>query len=410
MGIIRTPQPLEVNGTIQTTPNPLALDAGGALPVSQKSVLGNYVQDKDALADLLDRVNSGGASQTWAAGVVDMSVGVGEYAICQSFKKHLYLAGKAQTIEITFNNFDNEANVVKKVGYYSSTTTAPYDSALDGFYLEADGTTHNLVIYKNGTLIASVPRASWDDPMDGTGPSGKNIDFDNFTVAVFGFLYLGGTALCLSFNVGGVTYRAHTYENSSVNPSTFVGSPIQPVRWEIRSTTGTGNFGQICAAVNTGGALELVGYPRVAGTNPGTFINANSSGTRYLIAAIRMNNPHAVGIDLGGFALGTTSDAFTLRLTLNPTIAGTVVWNSIANSGFEAALGNGANPSNTTVTGGTIVDVGYGSNIVRQGGLQANSLFQNGQAIDGTYDVLALEVEPHSANLDVRGALTFKTL
>ena len=231
--------------------NPAGLDAAGALPVSQKSILGNYVQDKDELPLLLDRDGTG--TQTWAGGVVNMVVDVGEYAVCQSFKRHLYLAGKAQEIDVTFNAFGVQANVNKKVGLYSSSTTAPYNSAFDGIYLEMDGTTHNFVIAKGGTLV-KVARSTWDDPLDGTGASGLNVDFDDFTFMIIDYLYLGGTAARLKFNVGGELVIAHTYKNSSILSTTFINSPVQPVRWEIRSTGGIGAMGANMRKCNDGGS------------------------------------------------------------------------------------------------------------------------------------------------------------
>lgn len=391
----------------KTSFNTSALDAGGSLPVSQKTILGNYVQDKDELPLLLDRVGTG--SQTWSNGVVSMSVGVGQYEVCQSFKKHLYLAGKAQSLEITFNNFAVETGIVKRVGLFSSSTSAPYTASLDGFFLESDGTNINICIYKGGTLISSVVRSSWDDPLDGTGTSGVNIDFDNFTVMEMDYLYLGGTALRVLFNVGGAFVHAHTIKNSSFNATTFVNSPVQPVRWEIISTTGTGSFGQICAAVSTGGAVDLVGYPRAIDTGS-SFINANSVSNTYLIAAIRANTPHAVALDVFGTTLGTTNDGYISRFILNPTIAGTPVFNALSNSGFDFAIGNTSNPSTTTITGGTILNTSFVGSSTRQGLLDANSLFQIGFSIDGVPDVLALCVQPAGSNLDIRGAINFKTL
>jgi hypothetical protein len=387
-----------------------ALDASGALAVSQKSILGNYVQDKDNLPLLLDRVSSGTATQTWSNGVVSMSVGVGEYAICQSFKKHLYLAGKSQSAEITFNNFGLEANIVKRVGMFSSSTVAPYTASFDGFFLESDGTNIKLEIWKGGVSIASVNRDDWTDPLDGTGESGLSIDMDNFTVSMFDFLYLGGTALRLSFNVGGQVIHAHTIQNSSINATTFINSPVQPVRWEIRSTTGTGSLGQICAAVSTGGAVGVVGFPRAVDT-AASFINANSTANTYLIAALRANTPHAVSHEVFGSTLATTNDPYIVRFILNPTIAGTPVFNAVTNSGFDVAIGDtSGNPSATTVTGGTILNAAFFSSQVRQGQLEANSLFQLGFDIAGNADVIALCVQPVSSNLDVRGAINFKTL
>ena len=121
-------------GSDELTYNTNALDAAGALPVSQKTVLGNYVQDKDNLPLLLHRIGTG--TQTYSAGVVDMAVTAGQYAVCQSYKRHLYLAGKSQLEEITFINFEPQVDVVKRVGYWSSSTVAPYSTNFDGFYIE----------------------------------------------------------------------------------------------------------------------------------------------------------------------------------------------------------------------------------------------------------------------------------
>ena len=386
------------------------LDASGAVRVSNKSVLGSYVQDKDDLPDFLHRISDGTATQTYLEGVVTLETTGTEYAIAQSYKRHLYLAGFSQAIEITFNNFGNETNVTKRVGYFSSVNSAPYNSALDGFFLESDGTNEKLVIYKLGSLIASINRADWDDPLDGTGASGVNINFNNFTIAEFEFLYLGGSGLQLNFNVGGKLYPAHLYANSSTNSTTFIGSPVQPVRWELRSNGSDGQLGQICAGVSSGGSLQIVGYPRSASTAQGTFINANSSGVQYLISAIRLNNDNGVGFDITGSTLSLTNDPYTVRLVLNPSIAGSPTYNALGNSNFDFAVGDTSGSSTTIVTGGTALSTSYVSDRQRSGDLEANSLFQPGLDLNGNYDVVALTVEPHTTNLDVMGAINFKTL
>jgi len=387
-----------------------SIDASGFLNVSNKTILGNYVQDKDDLPLLLDRISNGTATQVWGNGVVEMDTGAADYAICQSFKRHLYLGGKSQRVEITFNQMGIQANVEKRVGYFSSDTVAPYNTGYDGFYLEMDGTTYNIVINKGGTPVATVPRANWDDPLDGTGASGIDIDFKDFTVMVMEFLYLGGTSLEVSFIVGGVQYIAHNYENSSINGTTFVNSPTQPVRWEVRGNGSAGELGQVCAAVSTGGALDVVGFPHAVDLGFANFINANAAGTTYLVAALRLNDVLAIGLDVTGDLLATTNDDYIARFIVNPNIAGAALtWNAIPNSGYDWAIGDTANPSTNIVTGGTVIASAFGEgNSLRT--LEANSLFQVGSDLTGASDILALCVEPIGTNLDIRGAINFKTL
>ena len=291
-------------------------DAAGALRVANKTVLGTYVQDKGDAVTFFNRVSSGTATQVWSGGVVTMSTSGTDYAVCQTYKRHLYLAGFSQSPELTFNNFNNQTNVVKRLGYYSSSFTAPYTAVLDGFFLEADGTNHKLVIYKDGTLVASINRGDWDDPLDGTGASTFNVDFDLFTIVEFQFLYLGGSGLQMSFNIGGELVKAHLYANSSTNATTFIGSPVQPLRWEIRSNGAAGTLGQICGGVTSGGSLGILGFPRSAPLAIGTQINASLIGTQYLISAIRPEVAQAIGFSIEATSIGLTNDPYVIKLLL----------------------------------------------------------------------------------------------
>lgn len=386
-----------------------SLDAAGSLSVSNKTIIGSYVQDKHNLPLLLNRINSGTASQSWSEGVVEMSVGVGEYAICQSYQRHFYLAGKSQNIEITFSNFQNEIGLQKRVGYFSSSITAPFDTVLDGFFLQSDATGVSLNLYKNGTLIESVNQSAWNDPMNGTGPSEQTIDFSKFTVANFDFLYPGGTALRLFFNIGGVKYLAHTIKNSNVNNSTFIGSPAQPVRWEIRSTTAAGSLNQVCASVTSSFSVDIIGHPLSIDTGS-SYINANNPAENYLIAALRISDLKEIVFDFKGSALASTNDGYITRFILNPTFAAAPSWNPISGTGIEFALGEGSNPSTTTVTGGTVLKSDFISSDINQGNFFLDFSTAIGSSIDGVSDVIALCVQPTSLNLDIRGSINFKNL
>ena len=384
-----------------------ALDMGHSLPTSQKSTLGNYVQHVDNLPLLLNRVGTG--TQTYSEEKVLMAVGVGEYAICQSFKRHLYLAGKSQLAEITFSGFGLEAGVEKRIGYFSTSTTAPYNTIYDGIFLLNDGTDYFFVIAKNGTEVR-INRDDWDDPLDGTGTSGVTLDFSKFTVMAIDFLYLGGTGARLRFDIGGTIFEAHKYRNSNVNTSTFIGSPTQPVRWEIRSTGGSGSMDQISAEVSSLGSLNVPGYPRSIDTGF-EFINANDDDKPYLITAIRLNNPRSIVKLITGVALGTTNNSYIQKFILNPTIANEPAWTTLPNSPIDYIIGDVVNGnSNTTITGGIDLDTSFVSGRFREVRNELGNAFQLGMSVDGVYDVLALVAVPISTNLDLRGGMSFKII
>jgi hypothetical protein len=385
----------EIDAVLQ----PSQLDAAGSLPVSQRIITGNYLQTRDELPLLFDRAGTG--TQTYSDGHVDMSVTAGQYALCQSKSFSPYLPGKPTSIKLTFFDFDQQANVSKRVGFGSRSTVAPYTADFDGFYFEADGTTYNLHIANSATGASTTTvQSSWDDPLDGTGESGITANFENFTVLEFDFLFLGGTALRCFINVGGDRILFHTFKWSNDNTDTIFRNPAQPVFYEIRSTTGTGSLAQVCASTEVQGSLDLVGIP-FSVNNAVTHINANSTANNYLLNAIQLKSANR-----GAFiqvqtitALATTNDNFLYSLILDPTYSSAPTFNAVTDSAIEHAVGAGI-----TVTNGTILASGYAAN--RSTFLQeVDSSIRLGTQIDGTRTSIALCARPLSSNLDILGSL-----
>lgn len=379
------------------------IDAAGAQTVSQKQILGDYVIQHDDLPLLIDRVGTG--TQAHSFGKVTLSVTSGQYAIAQSKVTHPYFPGKSQTPEVTFENFTNQANTVKRIGYFSSSIVAPYTADFDGYYLEADGTTHNLVICNNGTKT-TIAIADWDDPLDGTGPSGKTIDFTKFQVWKSNFLYLGGSSLSIWFNIEGNFVLAHKYNHANEKDGTIFQSPNQPIRYEIRSTTGTGSFDQICSTVASEGALTLVGNPKTSHIGSDK-IDANSVSDTYLIKGIRLKstNLHATVMSIA-YSILTGNDTAVLKIIRNPSIAGTPVWAAKTNSFVDILDAEAGNPTPSIVTGGEELFSQY---VNKESDVSADihALTRLGYFIDGTQDEIVLAVQPITSNLDIRGSLNW---
>ena len=381
------------------------LDAGGFLPTSQKIVIGNYVQDKDNLPLLIDRANGGAGGQVYSAGVTALSVTGGtDYAIAQTKLCHPYISSHPSVYTITFSDFGTQANTVKRVGAWRSSNVAPYDANYDGIYLESDGTTYNVVIAK-GAVLTTIPRASWDDPLDGTGASGINYNFNAFTVLQIDFLYLGGTWVRFGLVVGGEIVYFHTYRHSGTALTTFCNSPYFYIRWELRSAGGAGVFGQICGAFSVLGGAETIGK-EFAISNETTFINANSVGTEYLLLAIRLQAAQQNAYVVPRFisALAATNDNYLLKLRLNPTIAGAaLVWNTINNTSCEFARGASGGTNTITITNDELANA-YGTQDASST-ISRAFLAALGSTLAGTSDILTLSAVPLGANLNIFGSL-----
>lgn len=376
----------------------LQFDAAGSLEVSQKTILFNGLLHNNAKDDLFDFYTSGTATivhDPSKSGVV-MSVSQnGDVAIRKTYRHFAYFAGKSQKPEFTFSDFGLQADVYKRFGYFSASTTPPHDTNRDGYYLVADGVamTHRIVVVNNDVEQLNVERANWDDSLDGTGASGVNIDFDNFTITPTDFLWLGGKILRIYLAWGNQSILVHSYDHSKLGKAgVMFQSPFQPVTFEIRSVGGAGSLTQICSTVATESNASGVGSSRSfdSGNTP---ILCASPTSQYLIAAVRLSDRNADASLLSIAATEVNKRSMRLRVLLDPVIVGKVLtWNSVGtSSSVEGAIGD---PAGTNlVTGGEQIDVSFQE---KEGSVigTINSLTRLGTKIDGTPQIIALAASP----------------
>ena len=363
------------------------IDASGRKRVSLLNTLLDLKQFNNNAPQFYDRENINGATQTWskAVGGVTMSVtSNGDAAISQSFMYAPYFAGKSQLIELTANGCHNEAGVTKRVGYFSSNSVSPFDSNKDGIWFESDGTNYRYRIQKDGVDIFNE--------IDTSG-----IDFSKFNILVIQFLYLGGTAVKFGWIVSGGVQWKTSYTHAGLVANTFINSPNQPVRYEIRSTGGAGSLGQICAQVASEGSTGEIGTSRAVECDD---LQANSVGVDYAAIGLRLKSDYKnIRIDKEAVELiAETNDDFKWRLCLNPTISGTFTYAGVDQSSFEAAIGDGTQVATDL---GVVVDSGFGT-----GNSQISRDFKNqrriGSKIDGTMETLVLVITPiATTNLDL---------
>lgn len=93
----------------------------------------------------------------------------------------------------------------------------------NGYAIGYEGTELRIERY-HGDSVTTVTRANWDDPLDGTGSSGINLDFTKLNVFQIRYQYLGaGQIDFFTENPdNGKFYRFHRikYANRNVTPST----------------------------------------------------------------------------------------------------------------------------------------------------------------------------------------------
>lgn len=395
-------------------------DSFGRLRVAQISTQLDLKQIHDDLPLFYDTELGGTGSNTYteatASTLLETSANA-DFVIKQTYQRSNYQSGKGHQILMTFAGFQAETNVQKRIGYFSSNTTTPFNSDLDGIFLEmdTDGVAY-FKTYRRGTLTNSVAQTNWNtDKFDGSGPSGKTIDWSKTNIMELTFEWLGVGSTTLRFVIDGIYYQAHAFMNAQNTTDVYMASGNQPLRYEIRqSGAGSGSFKQICSTVGSEGSINEIGV--IQSENLGaSHVNANDTANTYALLGIRLQEDKTdTAIDILGFnALALTSDNFLYKVILNPTVNGTFNYADVTNSTLMIAKGDTVgNPSTNTVTGGTLLASGYinssGGGGEGQLDVELVNALRLGAKIDGTQDEIILAVQPLTANLDILGSLNWR--
>lgn len=349
--------------------------------------------------DHVDRWSSAGTgTDTFGANLSELAVAAGEYQIRQGVYPVPYFSGYTSYNEFTFDTFGLEDGVTKRVGQYTGSTVAPHTADLDGFCLENDGDTYRIKAWNSGTLTVDIPFNRWfgrDRIAD--------YDFDNFTVIMFDFLWLGGAALRLWLahpTKGWVLLHSVPYVGGA--QGTIFKTPQHPMRYEIRSSTGTGTFRPICCQASVQNSIAEAGdiYTKWNATG----IACNDTSTVYALQGLKRR---AAQIDVGvqltyiGSSTGSLNDTGTLLLLKNPTLSAALTYT--ASGAVDHALA-----TNQTVTDvGEIIAAGPSA---QSGQALVTSNYRSWltNTIDGTFDEFVLAFAPMTSNQSQRGLLGWK--
>ena len=184
-----------------------SLDAFGRLRVSQPSTLldSKLIYGKQNVT--FDEVLSGNATSVhvpYDSCVLMSTTAANSFAIRQTRSRFNYQPGKS--IQFMFTGlFSPETNIIKRVGAFQSLSSVPYEPS-DGIWLEVTSNGPALVCRKTqGTLHTEyTPQSAWNiDKMDGTGPSGITLNFNNTQLFSIDYEWLGVGRIRYGFFVNG---------------------------------------------------------------------------------------------------------------------------------------------------------------------------------------------------------------
>ena len=385
------------------------LDAFGRLRTSNVTSLLEYKHTYDKLPLVINEVTAGTATSVYDKpnSQVVMSVATNnDYVIRQGVARGIYQPGKGQIFEASFSDFQLQTNVIKRVGYFTTSTSVPYDSVVDGFFLESNGQTGiiSFQIWQSGTTTFSAASTSWFT----TDYDVTNINWSKTQLMFTDFQWLGVGRVRFGVVIDGQFKLFATSTGTNNLDNVYMKAPNQPVRYEIRSVSGgaAGSFNMICSQVSLEGSINslqkstsVVAF--TAQTKPTAYVT-------YPILGYRLNtNYEGANITLSDIqSLNITNPSkadYLITVQYNPTLSSSSSWTNIPDTPVQYALSTGQ----TITTEGHIITsfMGSGSGTQVDNFEFKDNMLKPGLKVNGTPDEIWICVKSTLANQDFRTSI-----
>ena len=235
------------------------LDLFGRLKVSHPYTLFDsnhrYSQDGDFSDIVVGTGSTVGMITAQSTATLSIGTTAGCSLIRESKRVFSYQPGKALQTFQTFVLNPSKPNLVQRVGYASSE---------NGIMLELDGSQVNIIKRTSITGVTTsvvVPQSDWNqDPLDGTGVSGIDLDFTKAQLMFTEYEWLGVGCVRVGFvNENGVFHIAHIFNHANTLDTTYITTASLPVRYEIFNTgvtTSPSTMKQVCVSIQSNGGYE----------------------------------------------------------------------------------------------------------------------------------------------------------
>lgn len=362
------------------------------------------------------KVTGGSNSVSYNATEAESILSVSETGsvIRQTFQRFNYQPGKSQLCLLT--------GVIRSTGVFSEDVTSKlgYFDSNNGVFFQYNGSLGSAVVVRKNAVDTVIGQNNWNiDTMDGSGPSGINLDFSKTQIYIINFEWLGVGSIWWGVNINGINYWVHQENNANIRENVYMRTPNNPIRYEITSASGgSGSMTSICTSVNTEGGLDSTGLIRTICRQISNPVNANSVGVEYVVLLLRYKDLQASQITLNLISsslLSTTNDNYMWLIRLLPnlnSVSGAFsAWESILNSPVEVNRTDGLTITNDNSLGasGTIIASGYGTSKTSETpSVPIENLLRIGFNIDGISQIVCLSVIPITSGMDIYGSLTWR--
>lgn len=381
------------------------LDAFGRLRTADVTSLLEVSQAYDKRPYIVDEVTGGTVTSTHSkvnASVTMSGTGANSYVIRETLNHAIYQPGKSQLFEASFANFELESNVIKRVGMFSTTSGTSYSENVDGFFLESNGVTNKISfqIWKTGTLTYSADTTTWDN----TKYDISTYDWTKTGLMVTDFQWLGVGRVRFGMNIGGITYYFTDYAATNNIATPYMSSPNKPIRYEFRTSGGTGSFIMICSQVSMEGSINQLVIP-LGIVGPTSYVDFSTAGTKYPFIGIKMASgyedisPILQNINI----LNVSNDNYYCTVEINPVISGSYSFSATSQPEVMYSICTGTQTISTT---GVVIGsfIGESGSAALSNFDLLNSQVNAGSKINGEIQEVWICITPLGANAQFFGS------
>ena len=337
--------------------------------------------------------------------------GVSGTVIRQSRTYNRYVPGTSQEVYVSGSHGEYEAGVVKRMGYF--------DDA-NGVYIMTDGDdVGNAFAVLRSSVSGSpvetiVQAADFNvDPLDGTGPSGVDLDPTTAQTYWVDIDWSAGQQVVVGVKFNGERVVAHRFEDQSTTSDAYMTTANLPMRYEMVSTgASAGKMFCIAASVLSTSIVDP-GF-EFSASNGSTTRTASSGGELPLLSARPkalfngiVNRTWLSPIEAVVLATGNMNAHVDLR------VGGVLTGASFSDAATEFSASE-FDISATAITGGVSVSQGSAASGSPAGAIPARLLIPLALNIAGAHpttpltDVVTVVASGIGGNAPVTASLRWK--
>lgn len=328
---------------------------------------------------------------------MDVTASSGDRVVRETKRVFVYQPGKSQLTMNTFVFNPGKEGLRQRVGMFSDR---------NGIFLERDGTSTYIVkrSYISGLPIDTrIAQTDWNgDPLNGTGNSTINIDWNQAHIFWADLEWLGVGSVRAGFVINGQFVLAHSFHHANLINSVYMTSATLPIRYEIENisgTTGASRLKHICNTVISEGGHTPKVSPRAVSTPLNGINLSNSAYTPIIAIRLKSTNIDGVVVPANLNLYGLQNTAYRYAIYNDVTLSGGSWVSSSAESHVEY------NITSTAFTGGKklLEGIFVGGTISGSTNIMLkdfNSSLQLTRRIGGTSEVFLLAVQATSNNDD----------